>query len=246
MAEQKSFLVDFVVPLTGMATFFGSALTLHLFISVKILSFTDLRMWIRVPGLDVFFGTAGCLLWHVQVETLLGLTLLEILAFIVLSVLCVPIRMGFVVSGELVTSFFSELVDSRISDDLGVWNVADDLSGFGAGGCGVFAHLSGSGWFQRRWWHLDLLPADGGLSVERCTFFDSVPGPLKSVQRAEMWGVVLALQSSSAVHLGVDNLTVICHVSGILAGRSGRGPFELCTDGGLFTFNGGSHSSKGF
>ena len=27
-----------------------------------------------------------------------------------------------------------------------------------------------------------------------------VPGPLQSVQRAEMWGVILALQSSSAVH----------------------------------------------
>ena len=78
--------------------------------------------------------------------------------------------------------------------------------------------------------HLDLLPADGTLSVERCTLFDSVPGPLQSVQRAEMWGVILALQSSSAIHLGVDNLNVVRHVSGILAGRSGRKPFELCTD----------------
>ena len=31
-------------------------------------------------------------------------------------------------------------------------------------------------------------------------------GPLQSVQRAEMWSVILALQSSGAVHLGVDNL----------------------------------------
>ena len=69
---------------------------------------------------------------------------------------------------------------------------------------------------------------------------------LSQFRELKCGGVVLALQSSSAVHLGVDNLTVICHVSGILAGRSGRGPFELCTDGGLFTFNGGSHSSKGF
>ena len=83
--------------------------------------------------------------------------------------------------------------------------------------------------------HLDLLPAHGGLSVERCTLFDSVPGPLHSVQRAEMWSVILALQSSSAVHLGVDNLNVVRHVSGILAGRSGRKPFELCTDGDFLT-----------
>ena len=79
--------------------------------------------------------------------------------------------------------------------------------------------------------HLDRLPADGTLGLERCTLFDSVPGPLQSVQRADMWGVILALQSSSAVHLGGDILNVVRHVSGILAGRSGRKPFELCTDG---------------
>ena len=34
---------------------------------------------------------------------------------------------------------------------------------------------------------------------------------------------------------GVDNLNVVRHVSGILAGRSGRKPFELCTDGDLLS-----------
>ena len=38
----------------------------------------------------------------------------------------------------------------------------------------------------------------------------------RSVQRAEMWGVVLALQSSRAVHLGVDNLGVVSHVGLLL------------------------------
>ena len=46
--------------------------------------------------------------------------------------------------------------------------------------------------------------------------FVLVPGPLQSVQRAEMWGVILALQSSSAVHLGVDNLGVVRHVGRLL------------------------------
>ena len=36
--------------------------------------------------------------------------------------------------------------------------------------------------------------------------FCSLPGPLQSVQRTEMWGVTFSLQSSNAVHLGVDNL----------------------------------------
>ena len=65
------------------------------------------------------------------------------------------------------------------------------------------------------------------LGVERCVLFDSIRGPLQSVQRAELWGVILALQCSSAIHLGVDNLNVVCHVSRILDGRVGRRPFEL-------------------
>ena len=30
----------------------------------------------------------------------------------------------------------------------------------------------------------------------------SVPGPLQTVQRAELWEVILALESSDAVHVG--------------------------------------------
>ena len=63
--------------------------------------------------------------------------------------------------------------------------------------------------------------------------FCSVPGPLQSVQRAEMWGVILALQSSGAGHLGVDNLGVVRHVGRLLDGRHGSVPFELVKDGDL-------------
>ena len=48
-----------------------------------------------------------------------------------------------------------------------------------------------------------------------------------------MWGVVLALQSSGAVHLGVDNLGVVRHVGRLLDGRPGSIPFELLKDGDL-------------
>ena len=81
--------------------------------------------------------------------------------------------------------------------------------------------------------HLDMLPADGSLSVERCALFDSVPGPLQSVQRAGDGGVLFLLFRVLLQFIWeVDNLEyVIRRVSGILAGRSGRKPFELCTDG---------------
>ena len=48
-----------------------------------------------------------------------------------------------------------------------------------------------------------------------------------------MWGVILALQTSRAVHLGVDNLGVVRHVGRLLDGCRGAVPFELVTDGDL-------------
>ena len=43
----------------------------------------------------------------------------------------------------------------------------------------------------------------------------------------------MALQSSRAVHLGVDNLGVVRHVGRLLDGCRGTKPFELVNDGDL-------------
>ena len=84
---------------------------------------------------------------------------------------------------------------------------------------------------DRRWSHVDHVRPEG--EVQSCRGFCSVPGPLQSVQRAEMWGVILALQSSSAVHLGVDNLGVVRHVGRLLDGHHGSVPLELANDADL-------------
>ena len=80
---------------------------------------------------------------------------------------------------------------SVLADDPDVWTdgslVSDGLTGIAAGGAGIFNHASSSCWLGRKWGHLDLLPRDGDLVVERCTLFDFLPGPLQSVQRAELW-----------------------------------------------------------
>ena len=79
--------------------------------------------------------------------------------------------------------------------------------------------------------HVDgILPDEDRAS---CRGFCSVPGPLQSVQRAEMWGVILALQTSRAVHLGADNLGVVRHVGRLLCGCRDSKPFELVNDGDL-------------
>ena len=124
------------------------------------------------------------------------------------------------------------------------WSPSDELDGAGAassmpdhlnvwtdGGAGFFAHQSEECWRGRRWGHVDGTRADNDDSS--CGGFCSVPGPLQSVQRAEMWGVILALQSSSAVHLGVDNLGVVRHVGRLLDGHNGSTPFELVNNGDL-------------
>ena len=98
---------------------------------------------------------------------------------------------------------------------------------------GFFAHSLAHFWDDQRWGHVDVVRLEGGLPS--CRGFCSGPGPLQSVQRAEMWGVILALQSSGAVHLGVDNLGVVRHVGRLLDGRHGLVPFELVKDG-IFSY----------
>ena len=86
-------------------------------------------------------------------------------------------------------------------------------------------------WDVRSWGQVDLIHPAGNFPS--CRGFCSVPGPFQYVQRAELWGVILAVQSSGAVHLGVDNLNVVRHVGRLLDGRPGSIPFELLEDGDL-------------
>ena len=125
---------------------------------------------------------------------------------------------------------------SLVPDHHDVWTdgslVLDQVTGVSSSGAGFFAHQSENSWSGRRWGHVDGVRAVG--EVSSCGGFCSVPGPPLFVQRAEMWGVILALQSSSAIHFGVDNLGVVRHVGRLLDGRHGPTPFELVKDGDLF------------
>ena len=71
-----------------------------------------------------------------------------------------------------------------------------------------------------------------------CGGFCSVPDPLQTVQRAEFWGAILALQASGAVHLGVDNLNVVGRAGRLLNGCRSPCPAELLNDGDLILLNG--------
>ena len=109
--------------------------------------------------------------------------------------------------------------------------VLDRVTGVSSSDAGFFAHLPVSCWDHRCWDHVDPVRSVGDFSS--CQGFCSVPGPLQSVQRAEMRGIILALQSSGAVHLGVDNLSVVRHVGRLLDAHRDTTPFELVRDGDL-------------
>ena len=126
---------------------------------------------------------------------------------------------------------------SSLPDHPDVWTdgslVLDHLTGVSSSGAGFFAHQAERFWRGCRWGHVDDIRTD--LDHVCCRGFCSVPGPLQSVQRAELWGIILALQTSRAVHLGVDNLGVVRHVGRLLSGCRSSKPFELVDDG-VFSF----------
>ena len=90
---------------------------------------------------------------------------------------------------------------------------------------------------NRRWGHLDdELGRD--RATRSCRGYCSVPVPLQTVQMAEFWEVILALQAADGIHLGVDNLGVVRHVGRLLDGNVGSRPAELVKDGDLITLFG--------
>ena len=74
--------------------------------------------------------------------------------------------------------FLADLAASDVPDHPDVWTDGslglEELLGVGVGGCDVYSLRSGAGWFGRRWGHLELLPPDSNVGVERCVLFDSM------------------------------------------------------------------------
>ena len=73
----------------------------------------------------------------------------------------------------------------------------------------------------------------GDARLERCRVFMPVPGPLQSVQRAEFWSVIVALQSYWPCHLDIHNLNVAWSIRRLLGRVFLAKPLPLVTDGDL-------------
>ena len=73
----------------------------------------------------------------------------------------------------------------------------------------------------------------GDARLERCRAVMPVPGIMQTVQRAEFWGAIVALQAYWPCHLGVDNLNVARTIGRLLDRNSFVQPLLLVKDGDL-------------
>ena len=79
-------------------------------------------------------------------------------------------------------------------------------------GAGAFVHSPAIIFDSHHWGHAQDLddPHEGSSHI-----FSGIPGPIQSVQRAEYWGVMFALQASSGIHIGIDNMNVLRGVAAL-------------------------------
>ena len=139
---------------------------------------------------------------------------------------------GLLAEWQLPDMFGAEGAAERVAAEPDVWTdgslVEDKVSGASSSGSGFFTGRTCHLWADRRWGHLDDDVATGS-----CRGYCSVPGPLQTVQRAEFWEVILALQAADGIHFGVDDVSVVRHVGRLLDGNVGFRPAGRVKDGDL-------------
>ena len=104
------------------------------------------------------------------------------------------------------------------------------IGGFDVAGAGV--HLPASELaFEGSVW--GTAEEYGDARLERCRAFLPVPGVLQTVQRAEFWGAIVAMQAYWPRHSGTDNLNIARTVGRLLDKHCLVKPLPLVKDGDL-------------
>ena len=80
------------------------------------------------------------------------------------------------------------------------------IGGFEVAGAGVYLPAAEVAFDNSVWGTVEEY---GDARLERCRAFLPVPGVLQTVQRAEFWCAIVALQAYWPCHLGIDNLNVV-------------------------------------
>ena len=109
------------------------------------------------------------------------------------------------------------------------------VGGFEVAGAGVYLPASelaseGSVWGTAEEY--------GDVRLECCRACLPVPGVMQTVQRAEFWGAILAMQAYWPCHFGIDNLNVARSIGRLLDHDSLVKPLPLVKDGDLIALAG--------
>ena len=104
------------------------------------------------------------------------------------------------------------------------------IGGFEVAGAGVFLPASELAFDNLVWGTVEEY---GNAQLERCRAFLPVPGVLQTVQRAEFWGAIVALQAYWPCHLGIDSLNVVRSIGRLLDADCLAKPLPLVKDGDL-------------
>ena len=123
----------------------------------------------------------------------------------------------------------------EMTDHPNVWTDGsrEDFSsvgGFEVAGAGVYLPASELAFEGSVW---GTVQEYDDARLERCRAFLPVPGVMQTVQRAEFWGAILAMQAYWLCHLGVDNLNVARSIGRLLDYGSLDKPLPLVKDGDL-------------
>ena len=98
------------------------------------------------------------------------------------------------------------------------------IGGFEVAGAGVYLPAAKVAFDHSVWGTVEEY---GDARLERCRASLPVPGVLQTVQRAEFWGAIVALQAYWPCHLGIDNLNVARSIDCLAK------PLPLVKDGDL-------------
>ena len=123
----------------------------------------------------------------------------------------------------------------EMPDDPNIWTDGSRedfsfLGGFEVAGSGVYLPASELAFENSVWGTVEEY---GDARLERCRAFLPVPGVLQTLQRAEFWGAILAMQAYWPCHLGVDDLNVARSIGRLLDRDSLVQPLPLAKDGEL-------------
>ena len=233
--RRKTFLVVFVGKKMVMDIYFGSVLFPRFSMYVTCLSLHSSCPSIVVSGQDAP-------LWHGWLPGLNGLigdkpwalSFGELASFDLESRLgAFPV--GFDAAWTPPDYWDADDIALEIPEHPNVWTDGsrEDFSsvgGFEVAGAGVYLPASEVAFDCAVWGTVEEY---GDARLERCRAFLPVPGVLQTVQRAEFWGAIVALQAYWPCHLGIDNLNVVRSIGRLLDADCLSKPLSLVKDGDL-------------